>query len=117
MTRLTALKPRLSPLRPRLAQRDDARAELDRVRDQRGWRKWYKSARWRTLRLAVLTRDLFTCQWPGCGRVEPDTSKLVADHRRPHRGDETLFWDERNLWTLCASCHSSAKQREEAAAR
>lgn len=62
----------------------------------------------------VLLRDMFTCQWPGCGRVEPNTSKLVADHRRPHRGDPVLFWDARNLWTLCAPCHSSLKQREEA---
>lgn len=115
MGRLTAVKPRLSALRPRLAKRDDARAELDRRRDQRPWRKWYKTARWKALRMLVLTRDLFTCQ--KCGRMEGDTSKLVADHREPHRGDEALFWNEGNLWALCAPCHSSAKQREEAADR
>ena len=86
---------------------------MDRSRDQRPYRKWYKTARWRALRWAVLVRDLFTCQM--CGRVEADTSKLVADHRKPHRGDETLFWDILNLWCLCAWCHSGAKQREEAA--
>lgn len=85
---------------------------MDRVRDQRPWRKWYKTARWRTLRWSVLVRDCFTCQ--RCGTIEGDTSKLVADHRKPHRGDAALFWDERNLETLCASCHSGAKQREEA---
>lgn len=111
MARLTALPARLSSLRPRLAQRADARAELDRRRDQRPWRKWYKTARWKALRWSVLIRDLFTCQM--CRHIEGDTSKLVADHRVPHRGDETLFWDEANLWTLCAGCHSGAKQREE----
>jgi 5-methylcytosine-specific restriction endonuclease McrA len=45
--------------------------------------------------------------------VEGNTSKLVADHKKPHRGNEHLFWDDTNLTTLCASCHSSAKQREE----
>lgn len=115
MGRLTAVKPRLSALRPRLAKRDDTRAELDRRRDQRPWRKWYKTARWKALRMLVLTRDLFTCRM--CGRLEGDTSKLVADHRIPHRGDEALFWDEGNLQTLCSRCHSGAKQREEAAGR
>jgi len=58
-----------------------------------------------------LVRDLFTCQ--RCGQIEGDTSKLIADHRRPHRGIAALFWDILNLWTLCASCHSSWKQRAE----
>lgn len=76
-------------------------------------RPLYRTARWAKLRWAILTRDLFTCQM--CGRLEGDTSKLVCDHRRPHRGDLTLFWDEANLQTLCALCHSSAKQRIEQA--
>jgi len=63
--------------------------------------------------MAVLVRDCFTCRMPGCGKVEGDTSQLVADHRRPHRGDERLFWDERNLQCLCKPCHDSTKQRQE----
>lgn len=113
MGRLTGVKPRLGTLRPRLAQVEDARREIDRRRDQRHWRKWYKTARWQALRWSVLVRDLFTCQ--RCGLIEGNTSKLVADHRRAHRGDEALFWDERNLQCLCAPCHSGAKQREEMA--
>jgi 5-methylcytosine-specific restriction endonuclease McrA len=78
-------------------------------------RALYKTTRWVKLRWATLVRDGFTCQM--CGRLEGDTSKLVADHRRPHRGDEALFWDADNLWTLCASpCHAKHKQREEQAA-
>ncbi|PZQ55562.1 MAG: hypothetical protein DI555_07950 [Novosphingobium pentaromativorans] len=60
---------------------------------------------------------MFTCQWPGCGRLIGETSKLVADHKTPHRGDERLFWDEENLTTLCANCHSSKKQSAERANR
>lgn len=113
MARLSSVKPRLGTLRPRLAQRDDARAEMDRRRELRPWRKWYKTARWAKLRWAVLVRDLFTCC--RCGVIEADTSQLVADHRKPHRGDEALFWDFDNLQCLCGPCHSGAKQREEQA--
>lgn len=111
MGKLTGITPRLGALRPKLASAPVNRQERDRVRDQRPWRKWYKTSRWKALRWAVLVRDLFTCQ--RCGRLEADTSKLLADHRTPHRGDEVLFWDVLNLWALCASCHSGAKQREE----
>lgn len=113
MARLTSVTPRLGRLRSKLAVGAPVtRQERDRVRDERPWRKWYKTARWQRLRWSVLLRDLFTCQ--RCGRLEADTSKLVADHRQPHRGVAALFWDVLNLWTLCETCHSSAKQREEA---
>jgi 5-methylcytosine-specific restriction protein A len=111
VAKLTSLRPRLGSLRPRLASAPLDRQAYDRQRDERPWRKWYKTARWQKLRMQVLTRDLFTCQ--RCKRIEADTSQLVADHRRPHRGVEALFWDIVNLWTLCKPCHDSWKQREE----
>ena len=37
----------------------------------------------------------------------------VVDHRIPHRGDQTLFWDRNNWQSLCQHHHNSAKQREE----
>lgn len=112
MTKLRSLKPTLSTLRP-LVGRGEGRQAYDRDRDRQAWRGWYKTARWQKLRWSVLKRDAFTCQWPGCGRVEGNTSLLVADHRQAHRGDEALFWSVANLWTLCKSCHDSLKQREE----
>ncbi|KQZ81884.1 HNH endonuclease [Mesorhizobium sp. Root157] len=77
------------------------------------WRAWYKTSRWQKLRWSVLVRDLFTCQMAGCGRIEPNTSLLVADHKQPHRGNEQLFWDEANLQCICKACHDRLKQREE----
>jgi 5-methylcytosine-specific restriction endonuclease McrA len=77
------------------------------------WRKWYSTERWRKLRIAIFKRDGFTCQWPGCGRVEGNTSRLVADHKRRHNGSPSLFWDEGNLQTLCKPCHDGPKQRAE----
>ncbi|MFC3058810.1 HNH endonuclease signature motif containing protein [Paenirhodobacter populi] len=38
-----------------------------------------------------------------------------VDHIKPHRGDQALFWDWRNLQALCAHCHNSVKQRQERA--
>lgn len=84
-----------------------------RDRGAQPWRAWYKTARWIALRLRILLRDLYTCKM--CGLIEPDTSQLVCDHIKPHRGDERLFWDEANLQALCRGCHDNAKQREEQA--
>lgn len=77
------------------------------------WVRWYKTARWCRLRLAIFTRDLFTCRT--CGHLDGNTSRLVCDHVKPHRGDAVLFWDESNLQTLCKSCHDRIKQAEEQA--
>ena len=112
MGKLTGVRPRVQALRPKLASAPTTRQERDKVRDQRPYRKWYKTAEWRALRMAVLLRDLFTCQ--RCGKIEGDTSQLVADHKRPHRGIAALFLDINNLWTLCKPCHDGWKQREEA---
>lgn len=113
MGKLTAVRSRLGVTKPRVGFLPGDRQARDQERDTRGWRRWYKTGRWQRLRMAVLIRDMFTCQWAGCGRIEGDTSELVADHREPHRGDERLFWDEQNLWCLCKPCHDSAKQRQE----
>lgn len=78
-------------------------------------RALYGTARWQRLRWQVLVRDLFTCR--RCGGAHADTSQLVADHIRPHRGDVDLFWDEGNLQCLCKRCHDGAKQRAEARTR
>ena len=112
--KLKTLPPRLGSLPSRLTTFDTG----DRGRAQANpWRAWYNTTRWRRLRWSILLRDGFTCQWPGCGRIEPNSSLLVADHKRAHRGDERMFWDESNLQTLCKPCHDSRKQRAEAVGR
>ena len=117
MGKLKALPNRLVSLKPSLGSLPPVERSPDVSRTFNApWRKWYGTARWQKLRLTIWRRDLFTCQWPGCGRVTADTSQLVADHKVPHRGDERLFWDENNIQTLCSHCHSSKKQRAERAA-
>jgi 5-methylcytosine-specific restriction protein A len=41
------------------------------------------------------------------------TSTAVVDHIIPHRGDETLMWDQLNWQALCKPHHDRDKQREE----
>jgi 5-methylcytosine-specific restriction endonuclease McrA len=78
------------------------------------WSDWYTGSRWRKcVRPRILRRDLFTCRQ--CGRIEGDTSLLVVDHIKPHRGDANLFWAEANMQVLCKSCHDRAKREEERA--
>lgn len=114
MARLKAPPSRLTPLVPALGAIPLPQRTTDAQRTfMSPWRKWYSTARWRALRMRVLMRDRFTCQWPGCGLMTADTSTLVADHKEAHRGDEALFWDESNLQTLCKPCHDRHKQRAE----
>lgn len=63
----------------------------------------------------MLARDLFTCQRTGVLLVGkyPAPDSPVVDHIRPHRGDETLFWDEGNLMAVSKEFHDREKQAEE----
>jgi len=44
------------------------------------------------------------------GRIEPAT---VIDHIIPHRGDQSLFWDQSNWQALCKPHHDRDKQSQE----
>ena len=83
MGKLKAVTGRLATLKPALGYLVPMERTVTQERTLFSpWRAWYNTARWRALRLVIFERDLFTCQWPGCGRVEPRTSLLVADHPR-----------------------------------
>lgn len=108
MARLPRMTPRFTAPRPTLVAPKDEAGRTRYRREVTPWRKWYDTARWKRLRWSILTRDLFMCQM--CKRAEADTSQLVGDHKVPHRGDPTLFWDATNLQCLCKPCHDSRKQ-------
>src|SRR5262245_5963722 len=84
---------------------------LDQPRANRAVRRWYFTARWRRLRLAVLADACQTCA--ACGQVRLE---LDIDHIVPHQGDAVRFWDRANLQALCHGCHS-AKTRHEGGRR
>ncbi|MDC8756249.1 HNH endonuclease [Janthinobacterium fluminis] len=49
-----------------------------------------------------------------CAKAGLTRAATVVDHIVAHQGDMALFWDRSNWQSLCAPCHSSTKQREEA---
>jgi 5-methylcytosine-specific restriction enzyme A len=74
------------------------------------WRYLYNNAHWIKGRLRHLAK------YPLCkycelqGRV---TAATIVDHIVPHKGDETLFFDESNWQALCKLCHDQVKKAEE----
>lgn len=82
----------------------------DQTRDKQEWRNWYKTARWQAKREAQLRAEPLCVMCEKAGRLTPAT---VADHVERHNGRHDAFWYGM-LQSLCASCHSSDKQRQEA---
>lgn len=74
------------------------------------WHHLYNSKRWHRLRWHQLRREPLCKLCQALGKV---TAASVVDHRKPHKGDEALFFDESNLDSLCKPCHDSTKQRLE----
>ena len=69
----------------------------------------YRTARWLAIRRLQLQSEPLCRMCRARGKLTPAT---VADHVTPHRGDAEVFWNGA-LQSLCATCHSGAKQAEE----
>ncbi len=72
-------------------------------------RKLYATARWRRIRADQLREQPLCCM---CRAEQMAVAATVCDHVTPHRGDVHAFWAG-PFQSLCASHHSSAKQRDE----
>lgn len=59
-------------------------------------------SRWRAARKRYLRNVPLCVQCQQQGKLKPAT---VVDHIIPHRGNETLFWEESNWQALCKPCH------------
>ena len=84
----------------------------------RGWREGKTAVqrgygyKWQKARAAFLDEpDNTLCVM--CSADNRVTIATVVDHRLPHRGDMTLFWDRSNWQPLCKFHHDSHKQAEE----
>lgn len=66
--------------------------------------------RWQQYAAGFLRRHPLCIECHASGRIK---AAKVVDHVIPHRGDDGLFWSERNHQALCLSCHGrkSAKER------
>lgn len=80
-------------------------------RPARLWSTWYKGSRWRRLRAAQLVKQPLCERCLAQGKV---TAANVVNHRRPHKGDWSLFVDPANFESVCKEHHDALIQREEA---
>lgn len=128
MAKLQTLKPRLQAAGSRLATVQPGSWRTSGASSsERGY-----GYRWQKARAAHLSEHPF-CAYclRDAGIAETEFNDVVAaifrkglslpyanvvDHKIPHRGDQTLFWDRANWQSLCATHHSRDKQREEARA-
>ena len=78
-----------------------ARAEYRRVRKDSD--DLYKTKRWGAMRADQLRREPLCRACLAEGKVEAATE---CDHIVPHKGDRNLFFDAKNLQSLCKKCHS-----------
>jgi 5-methylcytosine-specific restriction enzyme A len=69
----------------------------------------YGLQRWRRRARQQLREHPLCVMCLSQGQVVPAS---VADHVKPHRGDESLFWFG-ELQSLCQLCHNVTKQRQE----
>jgi 5-methylcytosine-specific restriction endonuclease McrA len=76
--------------------------------------KWpYNTVRWRKLRRRQLTNHPL-CQCPICGEGKHYVTVAdTVDHKRAHRGDPVLAFDENNLQSMSKTHHDRFKQSEE----
>ena len=105
MSKLKQLKPRLQTISNKRVETVSDSWRSNKSSTQRGYNYKWQQARKRFLNAHPL------CVY--CKRDDRITVANVVDHIVPHRGDQGLFWNVNNWQSLCESCHSSVKQREE----
>jgi 5-methylcytosine-specific restriction protein A len=71
-------------------------------------RRWYRTPRWKALRLRLLRACGYQCS--DCRTITPS---LEVHHVTKHEADPVRFWDPANLIVLCRACHQRKTQRGE----
>jgi 5-methylcytosine-specific restriction endonuclease McrA len=66
--------------------------------------------RWRKARALYIANNPLCVFCQQQGRAVTATE---LDHIKPHKGDESLFWDESNWQGLCRTHHDTTKARIE----
>ena len=73
-------------------------------------KRLYNTTAWRVARKGFIGVNplCVACKAEGQYRLSN-----VVDHITPHRGDESIFWDEDNWQALCKRCHDIKTGRGE----
>ena len=48
-----------------------------------------------------------------CAAYGGDVAATRVDHKRPHKGNYELFWDEGNWQSMCENCHNRKTAAED----
>ncbi|MCB1666611.1 MAG: HNH endonuclease [Pseudomonadales bacterium] len=105
MPKLRTLQPRVQTIGSKVKPLQGGAWRAGKTSAQRGYGyKWQKA------------RERFLAYDPWCRMCWDEgkrTRATVVDHIIPHRGDQTLFWNQGNWQPLCAKHHGSDKQKQE----
>lgn len=108
---ITPLRPCAHPRCPTLVERGYCKThQVEQEHQRENWavRRWYRTIRWKRLRLQVLADQAHICA--ECRTVCLD---LEVHHIRKHHGNLADFFDRANLCALCKSCHSAKTAKGE----
>lgn len=84
-------------------QRHLQAAQQRQRRLQKPWLQWYRLPAWRAYRAEYLALN------PRC--IICGAPSEIVDHIKPHKGDESVFWNAANHQPLCKVCHDSKTAR------
>lgn len=118
MPRLKALGKRIASMAPRLGHIEGDRKAYDRQRDQASpARAWYRTNRWKTLRVVILNRDGWRCAETGVALVGKGNAPNAPaiHHRKPHNNNPQLFWNPDNLVAVSKAWHDTEGQKADRA--
>ncbi|NLC02720.1 MAG: HNH endonuclease [Tissierellia bacterium] len=106
------LKPCKHPLCPNLTEGYycDEHKDMEYKPKQSKYKKLYSSTRWQQLRQYRLNTQPLCVECLKHNRYTPAT---VVDHMKPHKGNEKLFYDLKNLQSMCKSCHDRKTAKED----
>lgn len=71
--------------------------------------KGYKDTKWKHKRITILKRDGYKCR--ECTRYGKTTEATMVHHIRPLESNPELALDNKNLISLCGSCHNEMHDR------
>jgi 5-methylcytosine-specific restriction enzyme A len=86
-------------LEPSVRATQEAQAQRHALRDPQ-ITSMYDSLQWRALKAQVRLEAHGLCEWPGCKAMGH-----CVDHRIPHKGAPSVFFNRPNLWLLCKKHH------------
>jgi len=82
----------------------------EQYKNRPAYHSWYSTTRWKALRIQYLKAHPLCVECLKADRIQPST---VVDHKRPHRGNQVLFWDLNNFEALCKKCHDLKTNKED----